>query len=137
MPRHCAGEESEQRFSLTNLDSAFVVEQEGIDSGPANWRKADDVIAFPAEMAAPFVASRIKEWHRRVIVGYRHLDAIRFMQIAAGTGPSKVLDLGTSTKRTRNDVLDVKRSALQRLVHPAVFATSSGASLHLTSNLGP
>ena len=52
------------------------------------------------------------------------------MQIATGTGPSEIVEFGWSTKTARDDMLDVKRGPLQRLMHPTVFASSAGALLH-------
>ena len=89
-----------------------MVEQKCLDSRLTNWREPNDLIALPAEVVAPLVASRIEKWHRFAIFGNLHFDAIGFVQIATGAGQCEVFDLGPSGKRTWDDVLNVKRCTL-------------------------
>lgn len=69
-------EEIEQRLSLTNPDSALVVELKRVNGRMANRREAYDVEAFPTEVVMPLVGARIVEWHHFLKTGAFHLDAI-------------------------------------------------------------
>lgn len=40
--------EFEQRFSLANSDSAFVIEQKRINGRSTDWSEPGDAVAFPA-----------------------------------------------------------------------------------------
>lgn len=51
-----------------------------------------DSMVLPAEVLVPFVATGMKKWYRFLILGCNDFHAIRFVKIAARTGPCEIFD---------------------------------------------
>ena len=79
--------------------------------------------------------ARIEERQKHAGLRIGRLNAIGLAQVAPRARPRQILQGRTSATGAWHDVLEVKGGALQRLVHAAIFAPTTGTELNLAMYL--
>src|SRR5262249_13799164 len=127
----------ESLFRFPDQEPTRVVEIEDRDQGTPDGRSADQPVVGPFEMVFPAILPGVEQGHFLSGFGIDSREPVRFFQVAAGAGPRQVVQVTGTTGGAGDDVLDVKRCALQRLVHAAILTALAGPGLHGTHALGP
>lgn len=102
----------------------MVIEIQGRNSRTACRRQPNHTNTTPREVCIPLIRTWIEKGNQMMRRGIFSLAAIAFGEIAAWTGQREVIEVFPAAADSRDDVLDVKSGALDRLVHLAVFATT-------------
>lgn len=116
--------------------ATFAVEVEGRDQRSPDGSQAHDLKTDELKMLVPVVATRIKEPNHRLRLGITEPPSATLVQVAAWAGPGQIFENRMSAGRGGTNVLNVKRCALKRLVHTAIFAATAGTNLNLSRKLG-
>jgi hypothetical protein len=106
------------------------------DRSPAYCRLANHIDSLQAEMLAPFLASRMKEFCHFIRLRIDSRQVRSLVQIAIDAGESKVVEFVGSAVNPWNDVLDVKRGQRRIiLMQMAILASILSALANLGSGL--
>src|SRR5438034_6034090 len=81
-----------------------------------------DLMASPSKMICPVIKPGVKKRNGRLRLRINRRESLAFAKIASRTSQRQVVWRWSTAGRQRNDMLDVKRGHLQRLMHAAVFA---------------
>lgn len=109
-------------FRPANALTARVVEIQSGNGGPPDGRQTFNAGLVETEVFQPSITARMKQWDRRATGRINGGDAIRFTQVATGTGQREVREFVGATLGARQNVFDVEGRTLQTLVHEAVLA---------------
>lgn len=102
------GKLTEQSFGLTNSKPTFVIENKGGDRGLTRKSAPNNAVALPAEVVMSSVDTGMKQRNFLIRAWSDCRDTVGFVQIAAGAGPSEVVEIRATTTTPRNNVLDVE-----------------------------
>jgi hypothetical protein len=102
------GKKTEQSFGLTNSKPTFVIENKGGDRGLTRESAPNNAVALPAEVVMPSVDTGMKQRNLLIRAWSDCRDTVGFVQIAAGAGPSEVVEIRATTTTPRNNVLNVE-----------------------------
>src|SRR5262249_23708200 len=127
----------EVALRLTDAQTTRVVEVESHHESASTWCLPHHTIPLPGEMIVPGLGAGVVEGHRRPTLRIFHLRATRLVQVAARARKREVLQDGRPAVAPRGDVLGVECSALERLVHAAVFTPMPRSLCHLLHSLRP
>lgn len=102
------GKKTEQGFGLTNSSPTFVIKNKGGDRGLTRESAPNNAVALPAEVIIPSIDTGMKQRNLLIRAWGDCSDTVGFVQIAAGAGPSEVVEIRATTTTTRNNVFDVQ-----------------------------
>ena len=106
------GKETEQSFGLTNSNPTFVIESKGGDRGLTRESAPNNAVALPAEVVIPAIDTGMKQGNLLIRAWGDCNDTVGFVQIAAGAGPSEVVEIRATTTTARNNVFYVECGTL-------------------------
>src|SRR5438132_5612299 len=95
-----------EHFCMRDAHAAFVIEVQCGDSGPADWRHADEFVIPKVKMIRPTITSRVKHGNGRSSFWIGRRNPIALAKIAARTSPGEVVQLRETTVDAWNDMLD-------------------------------
>jgi hypothetical protein len=119
--------QSKHLLSFADPLPAGVVQMQSFNRSPADRRQSLNFIAVDVEVFSPKLPDRAEQSYFVASLRIERCNPGRFVEIASWTRQRQILQIRSSTVAMRDDVLDMKGSALQGFVHAAVLTAGLGA----------
>ncbi len=130
-------------LSCSNFDPPWCVHLQGIDCRPAYRSLSHDPKSVEPEVILPSIQQGVEKSTGYACVWIETIDAVALVEITTRASKNEIGALGASAPADWDHMFNVKRSALERLVHPAViaplpspgsnFSLQGGGNAHLGS----